>query len=133
MTFEAAVLRLAEAIEAQTAFFQNNNAQGPVIVPSPAPAPEAKAKKTAAKPKDVKKEEPVPAPVEVVDDVAAKYKIVQAAILDFNRQHGRPALEKLLAEFGASNGPSLKPEQYDEFIARAAAGPVADDNAEDLT
>lgn len=79
-----------------------------------APAPAAQAADTAAAETKVEK----PAADAKVAEVT--YDQVKPLILKVNTTKGRDAATALLAEFGVTRGPELKPEQFAKFIARAA-------------
>jgi len=47
------------------------------------------------------------------------YKEIQEIVPKLVSKHGKPKVVALLATFGASKGPELKPEQYADFLAKA--------------
>ena len=114
MSLEAAIAENTAALREVVALITRLGAMpGPdVVTPAAVPANA----KPAAKP-------PAPTPAaeaEIASAPEATYDDVKRAIIEVSKAKGRDAAVALLAEFGATKAPDLKPEQYAALRARAA-------------
>lgn len=84
--------------------------------PSPAPAAQVETKKPEA---EQPKEEAKAAKTDTA--AAVTYDQIKPLIIKLNTTKGREAAAGLLAEFGVTRGPELKPEQFADFFTRVTA------------
>lgn len=112
----AAVVRLASGVENLLALSQNGVAQGAPVetaVGTSTQAPPPATTAPPASPKGNGAAEPA-ADAPTLADCKAAAKAMAAA---FNQAEGRQATIDVLARFGATKMPEVKPEQYGDFIA----------------
>ena len=80
------------------------------------PAPGTRKRRTKAEMEAAKQVETV------VKDPAIDYDKLKVVVLDYVVEHGKPAAEKILGQFGVSKAQDLQPEQYAEAYGLFTSG-----------
>lgn len=117
MSIEKLVAELIEAVKENTAAIRESNGEDKQPAKTESKAAKSEPKKEAAK-------EPEKTPGIPYDDVKNK-------TLELVKAKGRDAVTALLKDFGkdVASAKDLKPEQYEEYLAKVAALLTEDDVA----